>query len=63
MKIYCERCKSEDVEMNVRETPRDEERVSIEDYAGPSVIVDLVYRPTTYTVKCKVCGNSKEITH
>lgn len=64
--IYCEKCGSDAVTKTIvePENVKKDNRVSIADYKGPSVVVvDLVYRVTTWLIQCKKCGNSKTIAH
>ena len=62
MKIYCEKCQSEEVEI-INTTPqRPENRTSITDHNGESNVMTLEYRPRSWLICCKNCGNKKEIT-
>ena len=63
--IYCEKCKSEDIEIKmVNDLPieKNQSKMSIADFGGFSNMSDLIYRPQTYLIRCKNCGNKKEIT-
>ncbi|MFH1997815.1 MAG: hypothetical protein ABII94_03950 [Patescibacteria group bacterium] len=62
MKLYCEKCQSEEVEI-INTTPqRPENRVSIADYNGEFNVKTLEYRPQSWLIRCKNCGNKKETT-
>jgi len=62
MKLYCEKCQSEDIEI-INTTPRKpESRTSIADYNGMPNVTTLEYRPQSWLVRCKNCGNKKETT-
>ena len=63
MKIYCEKCQSENTDI-VDITPQsvEDKKISIADFNGFPTTSDLVYRPKTYLIRCRECGNKKEIT-
>lgn len=62
MKLYCEKCNSEDIEQ-INTTPIiPEGRQSIADFNGQPTVMTLEYRPQSWLVRCKNCGNNKEIT-
>lgn len=64
-KLFCEKCGSEDVSQTIRmpEEKERENRTSIADFKGPSMITNAVYKTTTLDILCKKCGNSKTITY
>jgi uncharacterized Zn finger protein len=62
MKIYCEKCQSEEVDV-INTTPkRPESRISIADYNVEQNVMTLEYHPQSWLVRCKHCGNKKAIT-
>lgn len=63
MIYYCEKCNSEEVEIeNITPVPP-EERKSIADFNGYGCVSTAIYRPQTYRIRCKNCGNKKEVTN
>ena len=63
MNLYCEKCQSEEVEIiNITHREKEEEKKqSIADFEGFPTTSDLVYRPQRYLIRCKNCGNKKEV--
>lgn len=62
MKIYCEKCQSEEVEVTNTTKLPPEERVSIAEYhPRNNITTTLLYVPQTYVVRCKNCGNKREV--
>jgi len=64
MNIYCEKCGSKNIYEKIFESTsqKKDQSVSIADYNGISTMVTLLYKPMTYEVGCKDCGNSKTLT-
>ena len=64
MNLYCEKCNSNEVDTIDITSPTlpDQQRKSIVDFNGFPTTSDLVYRPKTYLIRCRECGNKKEIT-
>lgn len=63
MTIYfCDKCKSEDVEVTNITPPPPEDRKPMSEFAGfGSVMTHAIHRIQTWVVRCKACGNRKEI--
>jgi hypothetical protein len=64
MNLYCEKCNSSEIETIDITSPTlpEQQKQSIADYKGFSITSDLVYRPRTTLIRCRNCGNKKEIT-
>jgi hypothetical protein len=64
MNLYCEKCNSNEVEIIdiISPTMQEQQKQSIADFKGFPMTTDLVYRPRTMLIRCKNCGNKKEIT-
>lgn len=61
MKLYCEKCNSEDVELtDINQPP--EERMSIAKFNGFPTGEVSIYRIPSWRVRCRNCGNTREVT-
>lgn len=60
---YCDQCKSEDIEVtNITPQRQPEERKPMSEFMGAGAgIMNAVHIIQTWVIRCRKCGNRKEI--
>ena len=61
MEAICDKCGSEDIGFSISDNRPEPPKRKMSEWSGFSTVTNLVYYPTTTTLKCRGCGY--EVSH